>query len=343
MLEGVDEIAASDLLGHAAFLLTKTGELREALVDYGIALLTDLQRENWSEMRTGLSNIAYTLRGQNRLAKAESYWRFALDIATLRDNEEDLFCSRIDLFAQFTIFNQRKDAEAMWQLLDPMGRNWSRSIYRSGDAECLYAEFLFRQGDLKEKHLVWAEQLAQAGRSRAVIRDLHRLRGEWQLEKGQWALAAESLHEAVRMAREIGQRATAAETLLAIARFHLNQLPDPEHEAEQLAGAKTPFHRALAELWLLIGNAEQAKKHALAAYELAWADGEPYVYRHELNKARALLDKLDAEIPKLPPYDPAKDEKLPWEDEVISAIEKLRAKVNAKKQAKNDADAGEEE
>ena len=226
-------------------------------------------------------------------------------------------------------------AEAMWQLLDPMGRNWSRNIYRSGEAEYGYARFRFWQGDLREEHLAHAEQLAKAGRSRAVIRNLHRLRGEWQLEQGQWALAAESLHEAVRMAREIGQSDTVAETLLAVARFHLNQLPDPEHEAEQLAEAKKPFHRGLAELWLLIGDTEQAKKHALAAYEWAWADGEPYVHRYELNKARALLDQLGAEIPKLPPYDPAKDEKLPWEDEVVSAIEKLRAEVNAKKQAEN--------
>ena len=43
-----------------------------------------------------------------------------------------------------------------------------------------------------------------------------------------------------------------------------------------------------------------------------------------------MLEKLGAEIPKLPPYDPAKDEKLPWEDKVAAAIEKLRAEKEAK-------------
>jgi hypothetical protein len=38
-----------------------------------------------------------------------------------------------------------------------------------------------------------------------------------------------------------------------------------------------------------------------------------------------LLENLGAEIPNLPPYDPAKDERLPWEDDVAAAIEKLRA------------------
>ena len=35
-----------------------------------------------------------------------------------------------------------------------------------------------------------------------------------------------------------------------------------------------------------------------------------------------------------PPYDPAKDEKLPWEDEVAAAIEKLRTEKEAKKRKK---------
>ncbi|HXM44768.1 MAG TPA: hypothetical protein VN924_26260 [Bryobacteraceae bacterium] len=57
--------------------------------------------------------------------------------------------------------------------------------------------------------------------------------------------------------------------------------------------------------------------------------GEPYVFRFELDKARALLEKLGAEIPNLPPYDPATAEKLPWEEEVAAAIEELRAEKEA--------------
>jgi hypothetical protein len=49
-----------------------------------------------------------------------------------------------------------------------------------------------------------------------------------------------------------------------------------------------------------------------------------------LNKAGALLETLGEPIPSLPPYDPAKDEKFPYEDEVAAAIEKLRAEKAAK-------------
>lgn len=137
------------------------------------------------------------------------------------------------------------------------------------------------------------------------------------------------------MARAAGISDAEAETSLAIARFHLRQLADPRREAEQLANATQPAYLALADLWLAIGDHGQAKKHALAAHKWAWADGEPYVRRYELNKARALLETLGADIPKLPDYDPVKDEKLPWEDEVAAAIEKLRAEKEAKNRKKD--------
>jgi hypothetical protein len=155
------------------------------------------------------------------------------------------------------------------------------------------------------------------------------------LEQGQWALAAQSLHEAVGMARGVEKINALAETELALAKFHLGQLTDPRREAEQLAQARNPAHQRLAELWLAIGDREQAKKHALAAYKRAWADGEPYVRRYDLNKATALLKQLGTEPPKLPPYDPANDEKFPWEDKVAAAIENLRAEKEAEKNKKS--------
>jgi tetratricopeptide (TPR) repeat protein len=146
----------------------------------------------------------------------------------------------------------------------------------------------------------------------------------WQMEQGQWALAAESLHEAVRMAREIGLNSTLSETQHALAKFHLKQLPEARYEVERLASANEPAHRYLAELWLAMGQTDQAKKHALAAYHWAWADGEPYVHRYELIKTRELLEQLGADLPSLTPYDSARDKGLAWEGELIAALEKLR-------------------
>jgi hypothetical protein len=307
------------------------GELEETLAAYGVALLADLRQNDWGNVIVDLNGIANFFSSQNRLAKEDYYGLLAFEVAALQDDEEELFLARLDRFSELTTRGQWKEAEALWQLLEPMGRAWLRALYRPGNAEYLYARFRFAQGTLREEHLAQAEQLAKSGKSRYTIRSLHHLRGEWRLEQGQWALAADSLHEAVRMAREIGQPNVAAEAMLSLANFHLGQLPAAHEVAAQLAKAKEPPHRALAALWLAIGEREQARRHALAAYKMAWSDGEPHVYRYELNKTRALLEQLDAEIPNLPPYDPTKEEKLPWEDEVTAAIEKLRAEAKSRR------------
>jgi hypothetical protein len=137
------------------------------------------------------------------------------------------------------------------------------------------------------------------------------------------------------MARAVGQIDARAETQMTLAQFHLGQLDEPRHTAEQLANAAEVSHHALADLWLGIGDLDHAEKHALAAYKWAWADGEPYVWRYELNKARAILETIGAEIPDLPPYDPAKIGKFPCEDEVAAAIERLQAEKDAEESEPN--------
>jgi hypothetical protein len=269
------------------------------------------------------------LSEQGRIATAERCVRLALELATLKPHGGHLFRARMEYFYNLAEVGQWTAADAMWHMLDPMSRDGSRAIYRPGDAERYYAQSRFWQEDMREEDLTRAEQLARSGRSRNSIRALHRLRGEWRLQQGHWALAADSFHEAVRMAREVGGTDATSEARLALAKLHLGTLDDPRREAEQIVWAGEGDQRALADLWLAAGDHERARKHALAAYTWAWADGEPYVRRYELNKTRALLERLGTPIPDLPPYDPAKDEKLPWEDEVAEAIEKLRVEQKA--------------
>jgi hypothetical protein len=333
--DGLDPSDGAYLANYAALALDGTGESEEALAAYGACLQASLQQEHWSYVRALLNNIAAVLACGNRLAKQERCLLLALDLATILDDKEHLFRARLSRFSQLVNIGRWTEAEAIWQLLDPMGRDWSRARYRPGNAEYAYAKLRFCQGDMTLAHLAHAEHLARKGKSRETIRNLHRLRGQWQFEQGRYAPAADTLHEAVRMARQVGQTDQRAEALLALAKFHLNHLPNPRDQAERLAKAKAPDDRTLAELWLCIGDHEQATKNALAAYKSAWADGEPYVHRYELNKARALLERLGADIPDLPPYDPAKDEKLPWEDDVAAAIDKLRAEKQAEKKPPN--------
>lgn len=321
----VSERDATALVNDVAYCLSQTGDRVEALAAFRTALLVALKRKNWREVRSNLASIAVTLSDQNRLAKAESVLRLALEVATLDDSEEILFVARLDLFQALANVGKWDEAEAIWELLNPMGRQWGRSVYRPGAAEYLYCQFLFWRGDLREDLLDKAEELARAGRSHAILRWLHRLRGEWQIERRNWELAADSFNEAVRMAREVGQADTKAEAQLALAKLHLNQLRGARTESERIANASGSNQEAFADLWFAIGDVERAKKYATAAYEWAWADGEPYVRRYQLDHARSRLEMLGAEVPDLPGYDTGKDEKFLWESEVAAVIEKQYA------------------
>jgi hypothetical protein len=323
--KNVSDLYITHLAGDAAKALAATGELKEALKSYGACIRHCLTRRNWTSLQINLSDAASVLYYMNRLATMERLILFSLEIASNFGKPDRLFKARLVRFRQLNLLGQYVEGEAVWRILDPMGRNWPRATYRPGEAEFCYASFHFCQGTLNEEILRNAEHTAKMGKTRRVVRGLHRLRGNWQIEKGQWAQAAKSCHEAVRMAREVGQNDFASEAMLCLAKFHLGQLSSPRDEAVQLAKRHKPAHQPLAELWSAIGDGKRAKKHALLAYRAAWADGEPYVYRYDLNKARALLKRLGADIPDLSPYDPAKDEKFPWEDDVAAAIGKLRA------------------
>jgi len=189
---------------------------------------------------------------------------------------------------------------------------------------------------LTEKELTKAEELNRSSKSALGSRNLCALRGFWRLEQKDFASAKKSLYDAVTLAHKAGKIDRRSEIRLAIAKHNLGELPDPIHAAELLAiSPHESCHRALADLWFAIGEYDRAKHHAVAAYRWAWADGEPYVHRYELNKARALLDHLGTKIPELPHYDPSKAEKLPWEDKMTATLQKIRAEKEAKNREKD--------
>jgi hypothetical protein len=334
----LDTDTASYLANSAAFALGHCGEGKQAIGAHAAALAAHLESKNWSRARVCLSNISTALSNQNQLAKAVRLNGIALDLATVIEAEEDIFISRLFLFSQKSRLGQWLEAEATWHLLDPMGRQWHRAVYRQGMAELYFAQSQFWQGRLQEEHLTTAATLAERDNNRHALRYLHGLRGTWRLEQGAWALAAASFTQAVTMAREVRLVDAASETGLALAKVHLRQLIGDEarSEAHRLAQLRDPAHRYLAMLWQGLGDLDQAKHHALAAYTWAWADGEPYVNRYALTKTTELLHELGVPIPNRPPYDPSKDEPFPWEADVRAAIEKLRAEKEAEKKAEQE-------
>lgn len=324
LAESVDGHARGSLATYAAIAFSGLGEHLQSAELCQVAVRIHVAILDWQNVRVDLVNLSEVFRDLNRLALSERYSVLALRVAEELDKPEHLFSARLFYLAVLAVAGRWDEAEEMWNLLNRMGRGWPRHHYIPGDAEQCWLELmLFPRGRLTEEDLAAAERLARTGQNRKAIRTLHRLRGEWRLARGEHALAAESLQEAIRMAHESGFPDPESETLLALARFHLQQLPAAREEALRLSAVRDPAHLPLAELWHALGDTEQAATHAKAAYQYAWADGEPYVRRYALDRAKTLLRQLGEDIPALPAYDPARYPKEPWEDEIAAAITEL--------------------
>ena len=331
----VDADTASFLTNIAAVALSECGEGKQAIGAYTTLMDVNLETKNWRNSRGILNNIAENLSRQNRLAQTLRVSALFLDLASASEDTEHIFTSRLQLFAVHSRLGQYSEAICTWRRLDPMGRQWRRSTYRQGDAEWCFAQSQFWQGRLQEGQISTAVTIAEQDHNRTTLRDLHKLRGSWRLEQGDWALAAASFTQAVTMAREARLVDAASESSLALAKVQLRKLNGDEarNEAQRLAQLHEPAHLILAQLWRMLGDLDQAMHHGLAAYTWAWADGEPYVNRYELTKTTELLHELGIPIPDLPPYDLTNDEPFPWEVEVRAAIEELRAEKAVKEKA----------
>ncbi len=323
LAETVSARNASRLASYAAVALYSLGENEGASRAYEASLKGDLAVEDWFNAMVSLRSISCNLLDQNRLAPMLRVQHLCLDLATACEGEKDIFMSRLNLYDAQNQVGQWQEAEANWQTLSGMRRPSSRASYRQGDAERYFALAQFWQGRLEEAHLNACATLAEKDNNRIVLRYLHRLRGDWQRQRGEYALAATSYQEALRMARERRLTSTSSETALALCKYHLGQLPEPQAEAQRLAN-QGHSSQLLAEIYEALGDTAQAQHHALAAYKRAWADGEPYVNRYDLTQATALLTRLGEPIPDLPAYDATKDKPFPWEAEIREIIERIK-------------------
>jgi tetratricopeptide (TPR) repeat protein len=309
----------------AAIAYYGLGEFTQSANLLEVAVRINVATKDWRKVRIYLTNLAISWFSLNRLALAERYSLLALRLAVALYSPEDIFRARLNQFEILAVTGRWDEAEQMWNLLDPMGRDWPRRVYRGGEAERSRLEvLLFPRGRLTEEDLAAAEGLSRAGQNRESTRLLHRLRGKWLLSRGQDDLASVSFHEAIRMAHEAGFPDPESEALLTMARVRLKQTAGAHEEALRLSAWRNPAHLALTELWLALGDTEQAAKHAKHAYRYAWADGEPYIRRSDLDRAERLLQQLGEHIPAVPVYDPAQDPVSPWEDEITAAIREMR-------------------
>jgi hypothetical protein len=155
------------------------------------------------------------------------------------------------------------------------------------------------------------------------------------MEVGDWQSAKNSLQMAVARAHKANKIDRRSEIQLAIANYRLGKLANASQVAEDFARETESWcQRGLAELCLTIDNYVEARKHAIAAYRWAWADGEPFVRHGELNKTRKRITQLGIEPPALKSHDPAMMTQLDFEEDLKRAIQRMRLQAAAENAAK---------
>lgn len=309
------------LAKRAATALRRIGAFEDALDVSLVALRSILDRDVDSALCSQLLSIASTVGEQNQLAQEARLLDLARAVELARINTTDRLLCELAWFRYLSILGNWAGADSVWLNLSqhklPIGSNAVAAHH--------YAVNLFFRGRLNEAELASAEEVNRSARSALGCRNLCALRGLWRLELNEPALARDSLNDAVVLARKAGKTDRRSEIRLALAKHRLKELHDPRRVAEDLTyGAEQTCSRALAELWIAIGDPEEAKKNAIAAFKWASSDGEPFVHRYELEKTSALLKQLNVALPAMPTYDATKGCKFPLEDSVATVIERLR-------------------
>lgn len=313
---------------RAAVALRRIGAFQESFAVSEAALQLSLRKKRYDQLPAHLINLSSTAGEMNRLALENHLLQIADAAISIYNRRDARIAFLLARFRQLSTIGLFQNATEIWSRLCKNPLNQVERAFASHH----YAVHLFLQDSLGEEALKEAEDLNRSSGSPLGIRNLCALRGSWSTEKGDWESARSSLQVAIALAHKVNKIDRRSEIQLAIANHHLGKLSNASQVAEDFTRATEGWcHRHLAELWFIIGNHIEARKHAIAAYRWAWADGEPFVRRSELNKTQKLITKLGEESPVLKPYDSAVMAKFDYEEDITHAIQQLRLKAAAEK------------
>ena len=148
------------------------------------------------------------------------------------------------------------------------------------------------------------------------IREIYRLRGESALQQGQYSTAAGFFLDTITLGQKSGIPVAGLMGRLAYVRVCENLHDEArrlltEALRNEEAGRLHDLYNSAAEVYLAMGETDQAAHYAALAYESAWADGCRYVWWWRLERAREVLETLNQPIPEMPAFDESRIEPIP--------------------------------
>jgi hypothetical protein len=335
-----DKSAQRDVLSWMGATLGYMNRIQDALEVDRLLLQLALEANDEFELGTALSNYSVSLRSDNQLVHSLRAREYGYELASLINNwRNDKIKVHYYLLTINKDFGRWKEVDEIYQTLsaDIQPNRFSKfggstlSNWRSAITRTYIESLLFRGESLSNvlSAIEEAERLKVTVNNTLEKRMLIWLKGEAVLQTGDITEARNLFSEAIRIGNESGSPYSAAWGSLA--RAHL-QAGDKQ-EALRIVKEEGTDNYSAAFIYWKTGHAEIAKEKAIKYYMWAWAQGEPYVYKYDLERVRALLKEMSVEEPQLPVWDESKYKPFAYEEEVKAFIEELkRKKEEAKKQ-----------
>jgi hypothetical protein len=287
-----------------------------------LALENNISLDRSDGVLTSLRNLAITADEEMRLFDVERLDELVEAATLILGRKEHLALHHLQRSQHKCRIGDFEAAERHWSQFDAMPRPSDRSKYRPGYGEyCLARIQLFRGAVDTDLHAK-IDRIAQDANSRFVIRAMCWLRGEWNLEMGEWERAGACFEEEIRMAREVNIDSSSAEVRLAFTHVKSGQSHGVEELAERISAMDDPPYASLAELYLALGNCAKARNQVRAGYIEAWGAGSPWVCWRTLRQCRAIYKALGDPEPQLPPFDPSKIESYAFEAPLRTYLQK---------------------
>lgn len=336
--QGIDQLPAvssaehqSACLNHLASAYGYLGQNERALVLKGLKIQLNLDRRDSANLGVGLRNYAISLRADGRIAAARRAIELALELASADGDLDGRAFSHLSMLAITVTTGHWDEAETYYEAFceDPPRL---QTVVWQAEAERYRAAALVYQGQDSMDALNEAWALAVHSHDALGMRHLHRLRGEIAMWRGSPDAAAEHFQDAIALARQHGG-ADLAIYLGCLARVRAAQRAYGPARALIAESFDQPYltqlhdiHNNAAEVWLALDEPEQAARHALDAYRLAWADGPPFAWWWSLERAARTLTSLGLEPPRLRPFDEDAVAPVPYEDRIRAWITALWAR-----------------
>jgi tetratricopeptide (TPR) repeat protein len=326
-LHGLHELPIVSTTSLQSFMLNQMGSVLHYLHRFEEALTVKakyvklaLSSSDSTDLQISIANYGNSLIGMNRLAQTLRGYQCLLDLAQSISNYEEVSYAHYSFIQTYSILGLWQDAKAAYETFCENPPNQRFLIITHAE----FAQYLFWQGASRstiENTLSAAETLSEAANDTLVRRILNIRRGELVLREGEIDKAINYFAEAARIGNEQGVRDSDAWGGLARAYAAQGNLT----EALRIIRDSVDDHGySAAVVYLANQQYAEAKEATLELYHWAWAQGEPYVRRYELQQAQKLLKQLGVPEPQLPVWDESRYEPFEHEEEIRAYIEKLK-------------------